>query len=90
MSQKKYLVTLTADERDHLDDLLRTVKASALVQTRARILLKADQTEGGPASFLTTLPSFRFATGDVIPRFPFQRDIEIGLVEALARSRNGS
>ena len=49
MSQKKYLVTLTADERDHLDDLLRTGKASALVQARARILLKADQAEGGPA-----------------------------------------
>src|SRR5947209_6728785 len=49
MSQKKYLVTLTTDERDHLDDLLRTGKASALVLTRARILLKADQAEGGPA-----------------------------------------
>ena len=49
MSQKKYLVTLTADERDHLDDLLRTGKASALVQTRARILLKADQAGGEPA-----------------------------------------
>ena len=42
MSQKKYLVTLTPDERDHLDALLRKGKASALVLTRARILLKAD------------------------------------------------
>lgn len=49
MSQKKYLVTLTPDERDHLDDLLRTGKASALVLTRARILRKADQADGGPA-----------------------------------------
>jgi transposase len=49
MSQTKYLVTLTADERGHLDDLLRTGKASALVQARTRILLKADQAEGGPA-----------------------------------------
>lgn len=49
MSQKKYLVTLTADERDHLDDLLQKGKASALVLTRARILLKADQADGGPA-----------------------------------------
>src|SRR3954453_4048038 len=49
MSQKKYLVTLTADERDHLDDLLRKGKASRLVLTRARILLKADQADGGPA-----------------------------------------
>ena len=49
MSQKKYLVTLTTDERDHLDDLLRKGKSSALVLTRARILLKADQADGSPA-----------------------------------------
>ena len=49
MPQKKYLVTLTPDERGHLADLLRKGKASALVLTRARILLKADQADGGPA-----------------------------------------
>jgi len=49
MSQKKYLVTLTRDERDHLDDLLGKGKASVLVLTRARILRKADQADGGPA-----------------------------------------
>jgi hypothetical protein len=49
MSQKKYLVTLTRDERDHLDDLLGKGKVSALVLTRARVLLKADQAAGGPA-----------------------------------------
>ena len=49
MPQKKYLVTLTSDERGHLDHLLRKGKVSALVSTRARILLKADQADGGPA-----------------------------------------
>jgi transposase len=49
MPEKKYLVTLTADERGHLDALVRRGKASALVLTRARILLKADQANGGPA-----------------------------------------
>ena len=49
MPQKKYLVTLTPDERDHLNDLLRKGEASALVLTRARILLKADQADSGPA-----------------------------------------
>jgi transposase len=49
MPQKKYLVTLTADERAHLDALVRKGKAAALVLTRARILLKADQADGGPA-----------------------------------------
>ena len=48
MPEKKYLVTLTPDERDHLNGLLRKGKAAALVLTRARILLKADQADGGP------------------------------------------
>jgi transposase len=49
MPKKKYLVTLTAAERDHLTALVSAGKRSALVITRARILLKADQADGGPA-----------------------------------------
>lgn len=49
MPQKKYRVTLTAEERDQLTRLLSAGRASALVLTRARILLKADQADGGPA-----------------------------------------
>jgi transposase len=49
MPQKKYLVTLTPDERDQLTRLLSAGKAAALVLTRARILLKADQAPDGPA-----------------------------------------
>ena len=49
MPQKKYLVTLTAEEREHLAGLLAAGKRSALTLTRARILLKADQADGGPA-----------------------------------------
>src|SRR5262249_11089541 len=46
---KKYLVTLTADEREHLAGLLSAGQRSALTLARARILLKADQADGGPA-----------------------------------------
>jgi transposase len=46
---KKYLVTLTADERQGLTGLVSAGKRSALTITRARILLKADQADGGPA-----------------------------------------
>jgi hypothetical protein len=46
---KKYLVTLAPDERDHLTQLTTVGKASARTLTRARILLKADQADGGPA-----------------------------------------
>jgi transposase len=48
MSEKRYVVTLTPDEREHLTGLLRRGKAAALVLTRARILLKADRSDGGP------------------------------------------
>jgi transposase len=49
MAQKKYLVTLTPEERDQLAALWSAGKRSALTLTRARILLKADQADGGPA-----------------------------------------
>jgi transposase len=40
--KEKYVVRLTADERQQLLDLIRTGKRAASVLTRARILLKAD------------------------------------------------
>jgi transposase len=49
MPQKKYLVTLTAEEREWLTGLVSAGRRSALTITRARILLKADQADGGPA-----------------------------------------
>jgi hypothetical protein len=48
VQQKKYFVTLTADEREYLAGLLSAGKRSALTLTRVRILLKADQADGGP------------------------------------------
>src|SRR5258707_8044006 len=47
--RKKYLVTLTAEERQQLQALLAGGKAAARKLTHARILLKADQAPGGPA-----------------------------------------
>jgi transposase len=49
MPHKKYLVTLTPEEREQLAGLLSAGKRSALTLARARILLKADQADGGPA-----------------------------------------
>ena len=47
-SVKKYMVKLTEDERQHLDELIHTGKRSAQQVTKARILLKADvSAEGG-------------------------------------------
>jgi transposase len=45
MPQKKYIVTLTSEERQQLAQISRTGKASAYQITRARILLKADTSQ---------------------------------------------
>ena len=46
---KKYRVTLTADERQQLQALIAAGKVAARTLAHARILLKADQADGGPA-----------------------------------------
>ena len=49
MPRKKYIVTLTKTEREHLEKLTQTGKTAAYITTHARILPKADtsQPEGG-------------------------------------------
>ena len=46
---KKYRVTLTAAEREQLTAMVSKCKAAARALTHARILLKTDEAEGGPA-----------------------------------------
>lgn len=46
--KKKYLVELTRQERQTLQQLVSTAKASARKLTHAHILLKADSSPGGP------------------------------------------
>src|SRR3954447_11064897 len=46
---KKYKVTLTADERRQLRELIAAGKAAAQKLAHARILLKADAAPDGPA-----------------------------------------
>jgi hypothetical protein len=45
---KKYVVRLSADEREKLSEFIRSGKRSAQLLTKARILLKADRAEGSP------------------------------------------
>src|SRR5271166_6601034 len=47
--QKFYRVTLTTAEREELRLLVSSGRSAARKLTRARILLLADQAEGGPA-----------------------------------------
>ena len=44
---KKYVVRLSADEREKLSEFIRSGKRSAQLLTKARILLKADVSEAG-------------------------------------------
>lgn len=46
--QKKYHVTLTPEERVELGRMISAGKAAARKLVHARILLKADEAEGGP------------------------------------------
>ena len=48
MPAKKYIVELDASERERLNALISKGKAPAKMILKARILLKADQAEGGP------------------------------------------
>ncbi len=44
---KKYVVKLSAEERERLEALIHVGKGSARMLTRARILLKADVSDAG-------------------------------------------
>jgi transposase len=44
---KKYVVRLSDDERNQLNEMIRKGKSSAQLLTKARILLKADVSEAG-------------------------------------------
>jgi len=46
---KKYIVRLSAEERKTLEKLLTSGRGSGRMFTRVRILLKADQSDEGPA-----------------------------------------
>jgi transposase len=81
---KKYLVTLTDAERQILHELTSAGKAAAIRQTHARILLKADQADGGPR-----WPDERIAGALDVGRATIarvrQRFVEQGLEAALGR-----
>ncbi len=47
--EKRYRVTLTKEEREALQSMVSAGKAAARKLVRARILLLADQADGGPA-----------------------------------------
>src|SRR6478609_4387145 len=79
---KRYRVTLTAEERDDLRRMISRGKADARKLAHARILLQADEAEGGPARVDGTIGATLNASVRTIERVR-QRFVEQGLSAAL-------
>src|SRR5688572_31403799 len=83
---KKYKVTLTAEERQELHELIAAGKAGAKKLAHARVLLKADASDGGPAwpdARIAEAVEVSIATVERIR----QRFVEQGLGAALGRKK---
>ena len=83
---KKYKVTLTSEERKQLRALVKAGPASAPKRVRARILLKADAAEGGPAWTDGRIAEAVEVSVATVERLR-QRFVEQGLEAALARKQ---
>jgi hypothetical protein len=83
---KKYKVTLTADERQHLRDLIAAGKAAAQKLAHARILLKADVAPDGPGWTDDRIADAVEVSTDTVARVR-QRFVEDSLDAALDRKK---
>lgn len=81
---KKYIVTLTAEERAELEGLISKGKVSAHKQRQARILLKADAGAGGPG-WTDKAIAEALEIGLVTVERARRRFVEEGFEEALTR-----
>lgn len=84
--KKKYFVTLTADEREQLNVMITAGTASAKKLAHARVLLKADQGENGPAWVDEVIAEAVEVSTDTVARIR-QRFVEQGLEAALVRKK---
>ena len=83
---KKYKVTLTPDERQQLQEMIAAGKAAAKKLAHARILLKADASEGGPAWSDSAIGEAVEVSEDTVARVR-ERFVEQGLEAALLRKK---
>jgi transposase len=81
---RKYVVTLTAEERQRLSELVTSGKSAAKRLAHARILLKADAAPGGPAWTDDRIAEAVEVSTDTVGRVR-RRFVEQGLETALAR-----
>jgi transposase len=83
---KKYIVTLSDEERVGLTELVRTGKAAAYKISHARILLKADSSQGGPAWTDEQIAQALDVSRATVERLR-QRFVEDGFDAALCRKK---
>ena len=81
---KKYVVTLSDDERDQLNAMIKKGKHPARQQLKARILLKADASDAGEGWSDGQIATALSTSVDTVARTR-QRLVEEGLDGALTR-----
>ena len=81
---KKYVVTLSDEERDRLNAMLRKGKHPARQQLKARILLKADASDAGEGWSDSQIATALSTSVDTVARTR-QRLVEEGVDGALTR-----
>jgi len=79
---KRYRVTLTAEERGELERMIARGKADARKLAHARVLLQADEADGGPGWTDETIAAAVRVSVRTIERVR-QRFVEQGLAAAL-------
>jgi transposase len=85
---KKYIVTLTAEERAELEQFSTTGRRAADQITRARILLKADSNQPGGSWIDEEIASALDVSATTVERTR-RRFIELGLQASLKRQPGG-
>ena len=86
---KKYIVTLSADERERLNALIQKGKSTARQVLKARILLKADASEVGEAWSDSQIAEALETSVDTIARTR-QHLVEDGIDAALTRQHSAN
>ena len=82
--KKKYIVRLSAEERQQLTELVRKGRAAAYRRTHAQILLWADEGDAGPGLLDTAVADRAGVNARTVARVR-QRCVEQGLDAALER-----
>lgn len=86
MSEKRYVVRLSFEERTQLEALVKTGKVAARRRIHAQVLLKADQGEHGPAWTDARVAEAVSIHGNTVKSIR-QRCVEEGLESALNRKK---